>query len=210
MYIFNKITNLILTIYYKFNKDAYRIKVWENAGKEGSPPHVIKRRSIHEIRKKYKTDVFIETGTFMGDMIYSMRNDFQKLFSIELDTDLYKAARNRFEKYNHITIIQGDSGQVLSDILKNMNQKCLFWLDGHYSGGITGKGDLVTPILKELNSIKNNRQKFNNNHIMLIDDARLFNGTDDYPLLEDLKKVCLEYFPDYQFHVKDDIIRLTP
>jgi hypothetical protein len=52
----------------------------------------------------------------------------------------------------------------------------LFWLDGHFCGGVSAHGDKGTPILEELNLILSHRVK---EHVILIDDARLFNGTFD-------------------------------
>ena len=86
-----------------------------------------------------------------------------------------------------------------------MNEPCLFWLDGHYSEGITAKGQLNTPILAELNHILNHSIK---DHVILIDDARCFNGLDDYPTIDELKKIIVDKKPALQFSVADDIIRI--
>ena len=74
--------------------------------------------------------------------------------------------------------MHGDSGEILPELLNNINEPILFWLDGHYSAGNTSKGSLNTPIIKELVTIFQHPIK---QHIILIDDARLFNGADDYP-----------------------------
>ena len=81
--------------------------------------------------------------------------------------------KERFKNDTNIRIIQGDSGKVLSDILKDIREQAIFWLDGHYSAGITSKGEKDCPIFEELNAILEN-QKYN--HVLLIDDARCFNG----------------------------------
>jgi len=44
-------------------------------------------------------------------------------------------------------------------------------------------------------------------HVILIDDARLFVGKDDYPTLHALKQMVLTEQPNWNFEVKDDIIR---
>ena len=53
----------------------------------------------------------------------------------------------------HVTIFQGDSATVLPKLLATIQEPCLFWLDGHYSGGITALGKSITPILDELQTI---------------------------------------------------------
>lgn len=76
----------------------------------------------------------------------------------------------------------------------------------YYSGGDTGKGELNTPIIKELEAIFANSKK----HTILIDDARCFNGTNDYPKINTLKEYVLEKNSKLLFNVKDDIIHISP
>ena len=116
-------------------------------------------------------------------------------------------ARRRFRSTPHIHILQGDSGAVLPELLEKVRNPCLFWLDGHYSGGITARADLDTPILKELQSILNHACK---EHVIIIDDARLFNGTHDYPTIETLRQLIAAQRPNYDFSVANDSIRIHP
>ena len=134
-------------------------------------------------------------------MIDAVKNIFNKVYSIELDKTLYENAVNRFKRYNHIKIINGDSGETLFQILKDVKKPCLFWLDGHYSGETTAKGEFNTPIFKELTTIINHAVK---NHIILIDDARCFVGKDDYPTIEELKFFIKN--KNLNLIVKNDII----
>ena len=54
--------------------------------------------------------------------------------------------------------------------------------------GDTAKGSKFCPIYEELNAIFTSIDK----HCLLIDDARLFNGADDYPTLDELKGFILK------------------
>jgi hypothetical protein len=47
-------------------------------------------------------------------------------------------------------------------------------------------------------------------HVILIDDARLFNGTRSYPTLEEINSIVRTAGKNYSIDVKDDIIRLIP
>jgi len=47
-------------------------------------------------------------------------------------------------------------------------------------------------------------------HVILIDDARCFDGTYDYPTLVELEKIAGDYWPGSSFEVRDDIVRITP
>ncbi len=168
------------------------------------PPQVVKQKALKTYAKKHGMNIFIETGTYFGDTTWAMRKFFKKLYSIELSEELFKKAEKRFEKFDNIEILHGDSSEVLSKVLPQVKEPTLFWLDGHYSGGVTAKGDKECPILEELDAILSS----NFEHIILIDDARLFNGTSDYPKLKELEKHILSRYENSVITVKDDIIRV--
>lgn len=181
------------------------MKSWRRAGKPVPPPHVVKRRIVSSYASTFGATTFIETGTYFGDMDYAVKDIFQAIFSIELSEDLRRRAARRFRAYPHIQILQGDSGEVLPNILSNLSGNCLFWLDGHYSGGITEKGGSETPVVKEVETILGHSNK---NPVILIDDARCFNGTHDYPTLDELRELVALKRPDYEFSVLNDVIRI--
>jgi len=81
----------------------------------------------------------------------------------------------------------------------------LFWLDAHWSGGSTAKGELETPIMQEIECIL--AHPLSARHVLLIDDARCFVGQNDYPSLETLRKRILAAHADWLFEVQNDIIR---
>jgi hypothetical protein len=83
----------------------------------------------------------------------------------------------------------------------------LFWLDGHYSRGATAKGMSDTPVAKEIETILRHKIR---DHVILIDDARCFDGTHDYPALNDLQEFVTLSRPDYAFTVASDVIRIHP
>ena len=100
----------------------------------------------------------------------------------------------------------GDSGKVLPGIIANIKEPAIFWLDGHYCGGETAQSALECPIYNELKSILVE----NKNHVILVDDARMFNGTRDYPTLEELNKYINQYFVNYTMKVVNDVIEILP
>lgn len=183
-----------------------QIAQWEKAGKPSPPPHIIKQKAIEEFQNKFQTDTLIETGTYLGDMVEAQRNYFKQIFSIELSKKLFDRANKRFKSFPQIKILQGDSGQVLHNLIPALNKPALFWLDGHYSRGITAKGDKECPVINELKAIFTSPH----NHIILIDDARLFNGMNDYPAIEEISEIIKEKGRNYSVIVQDDIIRLIP
>jgi hypothetical protein len=181
------------------------VQKWKSKGSPVPPPHIIKERTVEQYRQEYNCDILVETGTYRGDMIYAGRNYFKQIYSIELDSNLHKKALKKFKKYSHIEIYQGDSGAVLQKIIPKLDRPTLFWLDAHYSGGITAKGEKECPVFEELATIFSSTH----HHIVLIDDARCFTGKHDYPTIKALEEFVFQHKPEYTLRVKDDIIRLT-
>ncbi len=183
------------------------VKQWEASGKPVPAPPVVKQAVVAMYARKYHVRVLMETGTYKGAMVTACRNRFEKIISIELDLELYEKAKALFASDPHISICHGDSSEALPELLAAINSPCLFWLDGHYSGGPTARGRLSTPIMEELKCIFSHNVK---GHIVLIDDARCFTGADDYPTLDELESFVMQQRPDCYFNVQDDIIRLVP
>ena len=169
------------------------------------PPHYAKQRVVLEYAKEYGCEALIETGTYLGFMVEAMQKHFKKIVSIELDPILCQNAVRKFRKCQHVSIHQGDSAKLLSQVLKSISvSSCLFWLDGHYSGGSTAKAERETPILAELQAIF----RYTKCPVILIDDARLFTGDRDYPSLETVHIIANK--ERFFFANRDDVIRLTP
>jgi hypothetical protein len=180
---------------------------WIKAGRPAPPPHRFKRRIVKAYAERYRTRVLIETGTYTGAMVLSMRHEFRRIVSIEVDPSLHAEAANRVRRWSNIEILLGDSEVILPRVLASLNEPALFWLDGHYSGGITSKGRLNTPIVHELQSVLSHPVAA---HVILIDDAREFNGRGDYPTLEAVRALALSHRPQSAVDVHDDVIRIHP
>jgi len=182
------------------------IEQWEQNGKPSPVPHTFKQRVIIEHAQKYGCSILVETGTYMGDMVFAQLGNFKKLYSIELSDYLWKLAVNRFKKYSHVQILQGDSGLVLPTLVPTLGEPAVFWLDGHYCGGITAQADIFCPIYAELKAIFDSPIA----HIVMIDDARLFDGTFDYPTFEDLCVFIKKHRPSSSVIIRNDSIRILP
>ncbi len=185
---------------YNYRKEYIR---WKMQGKPLPPPHFAKQLAIRKYRRNFSFNILIESGTYLGEMVEAQRKYFRKIVSIELSQTLFENAINRFRNHKNIEILHGDSGELLKNIVRNLESSAIFWLDGHYSGGNTAKGKIETPILNELEPIFQSSKA----HIILIDDARLFDGNNDYPTIEYLKAFAEK--AAYSLKVEDDIIRLT-
>jgi hypothetical protein len=178
------------------------------------PSYETKRATLNAYREKFGLNVLVETGTFMGDTVEAFKHTFDQVISIELAEELARKAKKRFENDRNVTIIQGDSGKVLKDILRDSAGSILFWLDGHYSSEFfvgeefirTGRTDVDTPVEEELRTILASKEP----HVILIDDARLFTGVGDYPAIPRVRQMVKNSGKPYDVRVENDIIRITP
>lgn len=180
---------------------------WKLRGKPAPPPHSVKVAIISRLARLHACRSLIETGTFKGDMVARTRHLFERIYTIEIDSRLHAAACVRFQDDPAVFLLHGDSTYILPELVDQLGEPALFWLDGHYSGGETGKGDLETPIQREVECILQPSQLA---HVLLIDDARLFDGTGDYPTLSSLRERLASLRPDYSFAIENDIIRFEP
>ena len=180
---------------------------WVARGRKGTPPRRAKILTLKRYAETYGLRTFIETGTYLGDTTAALAAVCDRCISIEVDESLYERARRRFAGHPNVEIVRGDSGRVLPRILDELEGPALFWLDAHYSGGITGRGDEETAVASEVRAIASHAGA---GHVVLIDDARSFTGTAGYPTMEELASAIALARQPYAMDVEADIIRLRP
>jgi len=200
-------THTILTRLLSYCRKRWDIGRWNLGGRPVPPPHWVKQDAVKEFARSHGLRTFIETGTYMGTMVEAVLSSFDRVISIELDAKLARDARKKFARHSHVEIVQGDSARELGTLLRSIHEPCLFWLDGHYSGGPTARGSTETPILEELVAIAEHSVQ---GHVILVDDARLFTGREDYPSLAEMELLCGKYWRGSRYGVEDDIIRCYP
>jgi hypothetical protein len=165
------------------------LRKWNRAGRPIPATALIKQTIIKDYQRRFGLRVFVETGTFAGEMVDAVLGRFDRIYSIELDDGWYAHAVDRFRGRSDVTLLQGDSAARLPEVLAQVREPALFWLDAHYSGPITARGPLDSPIGQELDAIAAHPI---GGHVVLIDDMRGFNGTGGYPeaaaLVEDLRR----------------------
>ena len=181
------------------------INRWISQGSIVPAPNHFKQKYISAYQKKYQYQYFVETGTYQGDMIHAQRKLFPHIYSIELDEQYWLLAKKRFKSKSYINLLHGDSSTKLREI--KTDEPAFFWLDAHYSGGATAMGDLECPIYDELSSINWDVA----GHLILIDDARCFDGTNSYPTLKKLEEYFLQNCSSsHNMQVEHDIIVFEP
>jgi len=179
------------------------LEEWERR-REGPFPHLLKQKIVRRHAAASGARVFVETGTYYGFMLRACLGYFDKLISIEIEPHFYRRARRIFENHTNVSVLYGNSGELLPVVLAGIRRPSLFWLDAHYSGGLTGRAELETPIRRELEAILSHPYR----HTILIDDANCFDGTHDYPQIAWIETVARES-GGYSLSVSDNIIRLV-
>jgi hypothetical protein len=165
----------------------------------------VKHQIIREYARRYRPAAFIETGTYLGGTVDAVKDLFGEVYTIELDEKLHARAVQKFRRSRRVTVLRGDSSEVLPELLMRIQRPCLFWLDGHFSGGITARGKHETPIRVEMETILNHPVK---GHVILIDDAREFGKNPEYPTLSELRSLVRAHDERLVFEVWNDVIRI--
>jgi hypothetical protein len=177
---------------------------WKLRGEPVRSPHLLKQRAVCEYAERFRLRILVETGTYYGEMVAAMKSRFDRIYSVEYDHQLAQRAQKKFARHPHIQIIEGDSQQVVPELLKTLSQPALFWLDAGYYGwaGLQGNRQRLT---SELEAILRHSAK----HVVLMDDARGLNGQNGAPTVDELKERIQSEFPGRKVEVKHDILRIT-
>lgn len=178
---------------------------WKLRGEPERSPHLLKQRTVLDYARSYNLGILVETGTYYGEMVAAMKNQFDEIHSVEYDSRLAERAQKKFSRCRHIHIHHGDSQRVVPEILESLRQPALFWLDAGYYGWAGLQGD-KSRLTSELEAILHHPVA---GHIILMDDARGLNGQNGAPTVADLTKTIQGEFPGRMIEVKHDILRIT-
>ena len=158
------------------------------------------------VRNAFPNATWVETGTYMGQTTKFLSGRAKKVYSIEPEPTLCSNAKNYFSGFKNVEIINGTSEKIFPDLLPTIRGDVNFWLDGHYSAGLTFKGTQDTPIVDELREISNNLSNFDRVCI-LVDDVRCFDPSvseyTTYPSLDML--VDWARSQNLRWHIEHDI-----
>lgn len=147
---------------------------WAKNGFLVPAPGMVKRACL--TRHSFKDATWIETGTYLGETTNFLSKTAKRVVSIEPEPELFRRAQVRFAAVTNIELINGLSEEIFPALLPSIRGSVNFWLDGHYSAGVTHLGPQETPIVDELKVISENMKNFEGLCVM-IDDVRLFGNT---------------------------------
>ena len=125
---------------------------------------------VSKLQKAYNVQLFVETGTYQGNTALWAAEHFQTVITIEASPEIYAQVVATHSQVKNVKFLYGHSKEQLATLVPSMNEPCIFWLDGHWCGGVSYGEEDECPLLEELLIINRSAQ----DHFILIDDARLF------------------------------------
>ena len=128
------------------------------------------RDLILQLKQMFGVQNFVETGTNHATTSVWASDHFSRVVTIEGYKPLYASAIAKYGMISNLEFRLGDSGLILQEVLGSLNGPAIIWLDAHWCGTETFGNSNECPVTAELQAINSAAV----DHIILIDDARLF------------------------------------
>jgi len=171
----------------------------------------IPKELVLSIIRNTDIDNFVETGTYLGHTTFWAAHYFKKVYTIEISPKISKQTALTSDCPKNIDFIVGDSRLEMPKLVRNLNGRSFFWLDGHWCSGAGGK-DAECPLMDELKAISACEKP-----VIFIDDARCFLGPlpaphnyEDWPTIDEIFTFCKNHFPNSYTTIIDDVIICVP
>jgi len=168
------------------------------------------------------TRVFVETGTYLGDGIQrALDSGFETVYSCDVNEELVDQAARRFAEAK-VSVLHGSSSDVLPDILRQIDRRAVFFLDGHgmppdsssrhFSSStlLPGREDdssVYAPLRNEIELILAHPVK---DHIILIDDRQCFGTWMFDGLTESDVRNLFSSDLQYKFYYFENVLVCSP
>jgi hypothetical protein len=179
---------------------GYLLDLWRFA--KGAPANLhslTKYRVIGALARRSGGTCLIETGTFLGVTAARCARGFDTVLTVELDAQLATRAAKALAKFRNVTVYQGDAVALLPQMLAHPAAgKAVVFLDAHYSGGNTARGEVPEPALAELDILARHRDRIVG---IVVDDFRCFGVEDGFPTKAQLLAAAETHFPHPTFAI---------
>ncbi len=138
-----------------------------------------KYRVINALARRGGGTCLIEIGTFLGITAARCTRAFDTVLTVDLDAQLAALAAKGRAKFRNVTVYQGDAVTLLPQMLAHPGaDKAVVFLDAHYCGGNTARGELPEPALDELDILARHRDRIVG---IVIDDFRCVGVEEGFP-----------------------------
>ena len=145
---------------------------------------------LAELKSCHGATTFVETGAGWGHGIeYAQTFDFEKIWSVEIFTDLANKLAGKFAADPRVRLINADSVAGLEYIYTYTSGNTITFLDAHFPGADVGAADfgaeqnedIRLPLLTEMATVKRLRADRGFKDIILLDDIMLYDDENAYP-----------------------------
>jgi len=158
--------------------------------------------SLEDFKNFNYIDYFVETGCYVGGGInLALNAGYKNIWSIEASKQYYDYCVSRFKNNKEVKLFYGESQIILENIISQINSRIVFWLDAH-SQWDEQKINNIQPLSCEVDIISRHHIK---NHVIMIDDWRLFHSDIIIKKLEDINSNYNIKFIDSELS-KNDIL----
>ena len=159
---------------------------------------------LEGIVAEFGVGVFVETGTHLGATAAWASRHFSEVITIENFKSTYETTWTKYRHLENVRFFHGHSALLLPDLLREIREDAVFWLDAHWMGsGSYGESD-ECPVLDELRALNQSPAC----HFILIDDARMFLAPPPLPHRRDqwpaISEVITELARKDRYTVIDD------
>lgn len=155
---------------------------------------------LRDLGRRTGARCLIESGTYLGVTARRCARVFEKVLTIELDANLAAQAAAYLKRCPNVEVIQGDAMKLLAEVIgRDDVDRAVVFLDGHFSGSGTARGDLPEPAIEELVILAQRRDRICG---IVVDDFRLFGVEPGFPGKSELVSTVERLFPSPEFELK--------
>lgn len=179
----------------------------------GSVRFGVPRDLVCWMRDRYRPRVFVETGTHRAETTVWAAGIFERVYTIEGFAPLHDEAVRQHGQLRNVRFLCGDSRTLLHEVVREIDEPAIFWLDAHWCGPDTHGWEAECPVIAEIEAIARSRVA----HFVLVDDARLFLAPPPLPHQAahwpDLGALCRALSPvpgDRYVFVHEDVLGAVP
>lgn len=151
-----------------------------------------------EILNKYKTNYFVETGTFTGlGVKLALSCGIPFIHSFEIDINLANKAKDEFKNYQNVFIWWADSGFELWYTIAHIQEPICFFLDAHKCQADLTVSSTLCPLRDEIRQIGYHKIK---THTLIIDDVQdLYSLEMGRSSIAEIQGLIRQINPEYKF-----------
>ena len=157
---------------------------------------------LRAVARQCSASTFIETGTYLGVTANRCSRIFDHVYTIEIEPTLAASAARFLSRRPNVRVVCGDALTELPSIFRsNRFDSAVVFLDGHFSGGVTGSGTLPEPALEEMRVLAEFKSRIG---AIVIDDFRSFGVEPGFPRKSELLGAAEDLFGEYAMSVNYD------